>query len=407
MRARHRRIAAGIVVVTVAVAVTVGGAGAREQAAVGQGYKVVGKWGKNGTATGQFASTDGLAIDKSGTVYVADTDNNRVQVFSATGTFLRKWGSVGDGNGQFHGAEDVDIAPDGTIWVADYGNSRVQQFKPDGTFLTMIDIYGFKEGASGIAVDADGNLLIAVIGETYGGIRRFDRTPTGYVNKGLIGRGEYRSEDSEVSPDGTIYQVNDGPGGSVPRIRRYAADGKELGSFAPPGGGSFGFGVDLDCNLWHLDAPNRRLVKYSPSGKALATATTTDLVAKDTAVSPKGDLYVIQNSPLSIVHFAEDKKKPGTANVPKAITVKGGKATVLYTASGFACPDQVTATATLKGSGVSGHATTKVAAGKKTPIAMTVRGPSGKTVKATFTIVLKTNGRATTESKSVQVTFGR
>ena len=114
MRARHRRIAAGIVVVTVAVAVTVGGAGAREQAAVGQGYKVVGKWGKNGTATGQFASTDGLAIDKSGTVYVADTDNNRVQVFSATGMFLRKWGSVGDGNGQFHGAEDVDIAPDGT-----------------------------------------------------------------------------------------------------------------------------------------------------------------------------------------------------------------------------------------------------------------------------------------------------
>ena len=132
-----------------------------------------------------------------------------------------------------------------------------------------------------------------------------------------------------------------------------------------------------------------------------------DLVAKDTAVSPKGDLYVIQNSPLSIIHFAEDKKKPGTANVPKAITVKGGKATVLYTASGFACPDQVTATATLKGSGVSGHATTKVAAGKKTPIAMTVRGPSGKTVKATFTIVLKTNGRPTTETKSVQVTFGR
>ena len=70
-------------------------------------------------------------------------------MFSSTGTFLRKWGSVGDGNGQFHGAEDVDIAPDGTIWVADYGNSRVQQFKPDGTFLTMIDIYGFKEGASG------------------------------------------------------------------------------------------------------------------------------------------------------------------------------------------------------------------------------------------------------------------
>ena len=50
----------------------------------------------------------------------------------------------------------------------------------------MIDIYGFKESASGIAVDADGNLLIAVIGETYGGIRRFDRT------HGLREQGPYR-----------------------------------------------------------------------------------------------------------------------------------------------------------------------------------------------------------------------
>lgn len=403
---RRRRITAGAFVVATALAIGAAGAGAREQAA-GQGFKVVGQWGKNGTANSQFASTDGLVVDGSGKVYVADTDNNRIQVFSTSGKLLSKWGSIGDGNGQFHGAEDVDIAPDGTIWVADYGNSRVQQFKPDGTFLTMIDIYGFKEEASGIAVDANGNLLIAVIGETYGGIRRFDKTPTGYVNKGLIGRGEYRSEDSEVSPDGTIYQVTDGPGGTKPQIRRYAADGTSLGSFVPPGGGGFGFGVDLDCNLWHLDAPNRRNVKYSPSGKALATATTTDLVAKDTAVGPTGDLFVIQNSPLSIVHFAEDKKKPGTANVPKAIAVKGGKATIVYTGTGFACPDQVTATATLKGAGVSGRATTKVAAGKKTPIAMTVHGPAGKTVKATFTIVLKTNGRPTTETKSLAVSFSK
>jgi NHL repeat-containing protein len=402
---RRKEMALLAALAACAVGATAATAG-QESATAGQGFKVVGQWGKNGTGNSQFATTDGLVVDKSGTVYVADTDNNRVQVFSATGTFLRKWGTVGDGNGQFHGAEDVDIAPDGTIWVADYGNSRVQQFKPDGTFLTMIDIYGFKEGASGIAVDADGNLLIAVIGETYGGIRRFDKTPTGYVNKGLIGRGEHRSEDSEVSPDGTIYQLTDAPGGSQARMRRYAADGTALGSFALSSGG-MGFGVDLDCNIWILDAPNRRNVKHSPSGKALATATAPDLVAKDTAVNSKGDLYVIQNSPLSIIHFAEDKKKPGTANVPKAIAVKGGKATVVYTGSGFACPAQVAAMATLKGSGVSGRSTTKVAAGKKTPIAMTVHGPAGKTVKATFTIVLKTNGRPTTETKTVKVTFGK
>jgi hypothetical protein len=378
-----------------------------QAAAAGQGYKVVGKWGKDGTGNGQFNGASGLAVEKSGKVYVSDYNNNRVQVFSPTGQFLDKWGSIGEGNGQFTGAEDVAIAPDGTVWVADYVGSRAEQFKPDGTYLTTIDVYGFKEEASGIAVDADGNVFIAVIGETYGGIRRFDKTPAGYENKGLIGRGDWRSEDAEVSPDGTIYQLADQPAGGDPHIRRYAADGKALGSFAPAGGGGFGFGVDLDCNVWVLDAPNRQNVKYSPSGKRLATAKSPDLVARDTAMGPKGDVYVLQNSPQSVVHFVADSKHPATANVPKRIAVHGGKATIPYKATGFACPAEVTATAKLKGPGVSGHAAVKVAAGKVTPIAMTVKGPPGQTVKATFTIVLGTNGRKTTETKKVQVSFAK
>jgi hypothetical protein len=34
-------------------------------------------------------------------VYIADTDNHRIQVFDADGTFLGKWGSEGSGDGQF------------------------------------------------------------------------------------------------------------------------------------------------------------------------------------------------------------------------------------------------------------------------------------------------------------------
>ena len=63
--------------------------------------------------------------------------------------------------------------------------------------------------------------------------------------------------------------------------------------------------------------------------------------------------------------------------------------------------------ATLKGAGVSGKGTAKVAAGKVTSIAMNVKGPAGKTVPATFTIVLKTNGRTTTEKKTVRVSFAK
>jgi hypothetical protein len=76
---------------------------------------------------------------------------------------------------------------------------------------------------------------------------------------------------------------------------------------------------------------------------------------------------------------------------------------VKFALPGVACPVQVAAVATLKGKGVSGKAAVKVAAGKTTVITMPVKAPKGTTTTATFTIVLKTNGRPTTQTKSVHV----
>src|SRR5271163_584275 len=45
-------------------------------------------FGAEGAAQGDFAFPYGLAVGPTGLVYVADTDNDRVQVFSPTGTFL-------------------------------------------------------------------------------------------------------------------------------------------------------------------------------------------------------------------------------------------------------------------------------------------------------------------------------
>jgi hypothetical protein len=62
-------------------------------------------------------------------VYVADTGNNRVQLFSSSGTFIEVCGSAGSGDGQFAGPEDVATNTAGTFfYVADRDNSRVQKF---------------------------------------------------------------------------------------------------------------------------------------------------------------------------------------------------------------------------------------------------------------------------------------
>jgi sugar lactone lactonase YvrE len=397
-----------LIAAMVAFATVAAGATASEQRAeAGQGYKVVGKWGKDGSGNGQFVNAAGIAVDDAGNVYVADTDNNRVQVFSASGKFLRKWGSTGDGNLQFLNAEDVNIAPDGTVWVADQGNRRLQAFSAAGSFETSIS-QPVDELPRAVGVASDGSVLAAANGSERSGFRRWVEKPTGWeAVGGLMGAGEYRADEVEGSPDGTVYLVTSASQVPYnPRIRRYTTDGKALGSFKRSDT-TPGIGVDLDCNIWSPDIANRRIVKYSPSGKVLATASVPDLIANDVAVGPKGDLYVMRQSPQSVVRFAEDRSKPATANVPGHVAVSHGKATVKYRASGIACPAQVGAVATLKGKGVSGKAAVKVAAAKVTAISMNVKGPTGQTVKATFTIVLKTNGRPTTEKKTVQVTFGK
>ena len=84
--------------------------------------------GSSGTGDGQFASPDDVAVDSSGNVYVTDSGNNRIQMFSSSGAFLTKWGSSGSGNGQFDSPVGVAADSTGNIYVADRDNQRIQKF---------------------------------------------------------------------------------------------------------------------------------------------------------------------------------------------------------------------------------------------------------------------------------------
>src|SRR5215212_4457274 len=51
---------------------------------------------------------EGIAVDSSsGNVYVADTANNRIQVFSSNGSFVSKWGEYGTSDGSFNSPEGI------------------------------------------------------------------------------------------------------------------------------------------------------------------------------------------------------------------------------------------------------------------------------------------------------------
>ena len=82
-----------------------------------------------GTEPGALNNPMGIAFDQArGRVVVADTFNDRVQVFSPKGELLCILGSRGVKDGEFRYPFGVAVDKDGNIYVADKYNNRVQRF---------------------------------------------------------------------------------------------------------------------------------------------------------------------------------------------------------------------------------------------------------------------------------------
>jgi sugar lactone lactonase YvrE len=104
-------------------------------------------WGQSGVpdiGPGKFVLPAGIVTDLRGRLFVVDTDNrntpgytptysSRVQVFDEQGQYLTDWGSFGSNDGQFANPQSIAALPDGRIVVADTENNRLQVFAPEGS----------------------------------------------------------------------------------------------------------------------------------------------------------------------------------------------------------------------------------------------------------------------------------
>ena len=129
--------------------------------------KFIKSWGGKGKAPGQFEVAHGIAIDAQGLLWVADRENQRIQIFDADGTFVREQkyaglpcsldigrqhifmvngfagqilqldlsgkvlaatGKAGTGPGEFGEAHFIAVSPKGELYVADSVNSALLKF---------------------------------------------------------------------------------------------------------------------------------------------------------------------------------------------------------------------------------------------------------------------------------------
>jgi DNA-binding beta-propeller fold protein YncE len=90
--------------------------------------ELVRSFGSEGSENGQLNSPRGISVDSNGNIWIADMNNNRIEVFSERGEYLTKFGSYGTGSGQFSWPNDVVVDPRGYAWVVDTFNHRISKW---------------------------------------------------------------------------------------------------------------------------------------------------------------------------------------------------------------------------------------------------------------------------------------
>lgn len=117
-----------------------------------------------------------VAIADDGTFYVSDGyGNSRIVKFSATGKFIKSWGTYGSLPGEFIIPHGIAIDKKNTIYVADRQNNRIQLFDTSGTFIKELKNDVEVQQLPSIAIDKAGHLFAI----DYDPTKKIDSTVTG------------------------------------------------------------------------------------------------------------------------------------------------------------------------------------------------------------------------------------
>ena len=257
-------------------------------------------------STARFSTVSGVALDASGNVYIADTDNHTIRKMTPGGVVTTVAGLAGtpgsnEGIGpdaRFNNPSGVAVDASGNIFVADSGNHTIRMVTPSrvvvtiaGTALNSGSNDGTRNGAkfnfpTGVALDGSGNIYVA--DQNNNTIRKV--TPAGVVTTlagsassgpgSSDGTGSAAQFDSPtgvaVDSAGNVYVADT----DNQTIRKVTATGVvttlagQVGNFGSsdgPGSAaqfSFPYGVAVDSSgfVYVTDQYNYTIRKVTPSG---------------------------------------------------------------------------------------------------------------------------------------------
>jgi sugar lactone lactonase YvrE len=149
-----------------------------------------------------------VAIARSGDIFVVQghtpgaMGDPRVLKFDKSGKFIRSWGGKGKGPGQFDVAHGIAIDAKGLLWVADRENQRIQIFDADGKYIRELKYAGLP---CSLAI---GDQYIYMVNGFAGQLLRLDLQGKVLAATGKVGTGVGEFGEAHfvaVSPKGEIY----------------------------------------------------------------------------------------------------------------------------------------------------------------------------------------------------------
>jgi len=214
-----------------------------------------GKWGKDLKVSLQLIRTIGglnvedenlafhlpedMAMDAKGRIYILDSGNHRIQIFSPKGKYLRTIGRLGQGPGEFQHPFSIDIDSKGYLYILDRWNNRIQVLTPEGK----------------------ADRTTSLISDRQGKVR--------YIKSGLMslgghtGMGWVRAKDREPPK---LMQVLDLEGNVRKEFGEMLDFGNKLGTWWA---NWLYFDVDREGFFYLSFERQNRVEKYSPEGRLL------------------------------------------------------------------------------------------------------------------------------------------
>ena len=231
------------------------------------------KWGTAGTGNGQFKKPFGVAIDSLNNVYIVDKDNHRVQKFDSNGNFLFTWGTDGQGDGEFGHPQGIAIDSANNIYVVDVDRDRIQKFDANGNFLLKWGTNGSGDGQfkkpNDVAADSLNNVYVT--DQDNNRVQKFDSNGNFILKWGTngTGDGQFKKPLGIGTDGGNNVYVADRDNDRIQKfdsngnfILKWGTAGTGNGQFLKPEGAT----ADLNNNIYISDSDNHRVQKFDSNG---------------------------------------------------------------------------------------------------------------------------------------------